>query len=279
MAGRYYNGYSWAQRVKILRALDDERAQGRTYLRERCDICEDRAAVLHSEDYSEPYSFVPPQCYSLCRSCHRRIHRRFNEPPEVWWLWLEHLKAGGYGTEFSAKPVPAQQMLFYAPRSPAIRQRTITGMEWWLHLSLDPRTLTAAWARPRPLRERPTVQQYSDAIRKIAVSPLESSLLHFHAKAEHRSIGMAALSQKAFASFGRVSASKVYRDLGKRLCEELQWEPDRFRNGYPNWTSVIAESWRNTSDETEWVLIQQVHEINAEIAEIQGIMVTEAVSG
>lgn len=266
MAGASYNGYPWWWRVKILEALDREREQGRTYLRDQCDICGDRAAVLHSEDYSLPYTFAPPQTYSLCRPCHRRIHRRFNEPPEMWWLWLEHLKAGGYGSEFLAKPVPTQQVLFEHPRPEVIRPRAITGQEWWLHLSLDPQTLTAAWARPRPLRERPTAQQYSEAIRKVGLSALESSLLHFHAQAGHRSIGMAGLSEKAFASFGKVSAAHLYRDLGKCLCEELGWEPDRFKNGYSNWTSIIAEPWSTATRQTEWVLVGAVKRVLDEIA-------------
>lgn len=184
----------------------------------------------------------------------------------MWWLWLEHLKAGGYGSEFSAKPVQTQQVLFESVQPSAIRPRAITGQEWWQHLSLDSETLTAAWARPRPLRERPTTQQYADAIRDIGLSPLESSLLRFHAQAGHCSIGMAKLSEKAFASFGRVSAAKVYRDLGKCLCEELVWEPDRFRNGYPNWTSVIAECWSVPTGQTEWILIGTLRDVLGEIA-------------
>lgn len=262
MAGRSYNGYPWWWRVKILEALDREREQGRTYLRDQCDICGDRAAVLHSEDYSLPYTFSPPQTYSLCRPCHRRIHRRFNEPPEVWGLWQEHLKAGGYGAEF-AEMYPAKswerlvQLIalgkFALPSM--IRKRQVEGNEWWLHLSLDPLTQFAAWARPRPLRERPTVQQYSDAISAIGLSPVESSLLLLHAQTGHGSIGMAELSQKAFASFGRVSAARVYRDLGKRLCEEMDWEPSTFRNGYPNWLTVLAECWKPEAMELEWVLL------------------------
>lgn len=176
----------------------------------------------------------------------------------MWCLWLEHLKAGGYGSEFSAKPVPTQQVLFEHPRPEVIRPRAITGQEWWLHLSLDPQTLNAAWARPRPLQERPSIQRYSDAIRDIGLSLLESSLLLFHTKAGHRSIGMADLSEKAFVSFGRVSAAKVYRDLGKRLCEAMAWEPPTFRGGNPNWTSILAENWKPSSGKTEWYLLPEI---------------------
>lgn len=141
-----------------------------------------------------------------------------------------------------------------------IRKRQVEGTEWWLHLSLDPVTQFAAWARPRPLRERPTVQQYSDAIRAIGLSPLESSLLLLHAQTGHGSIGMAELSQKAFASFGRVSAAKVYRDLGKRLCEVMAWQPATFRGGNLNWVSVFAEYWKSPSGETEWYLLPVIRE-------------------
>jgi hypothetical protein len=271
MAGGPYNGYPWAWRIKILEALDREREQGRTYLRDRCDICEDRAAVLHSEDYSLPYTFSPPQTYSLCRPCHRRLHRRFNEPPEIWWLWLEHLKAGGYGAEFS-EIYPARnrdrlvQLIALGGLDPIwrIRLRHIEGNEWWLHLSLDPATQFAAWARPRPLKARPTTTQYLNAIKEMGLSRLETELLLFHGNAGHRSVGMAELSQKAFASFGKVSAALVYRDLGRRLCDGMGWEPDSFRSGHQNWASVIAEPWRTECGETEWVLVEALNTLLGE---------------
>lgn len=271
MGNRYYNGYSWAQRVKILQALDNENAQGRTYLRDLCDICGDRAASLHSEDYSEPYTFIPPQCYSLCRACHRRIHRRFIEPPEEWAIWLEHIRAGGYGSEFPRFYVPAKRLEWYPTiqdghpiRLEKIRDRVLPHDNWWERLSLDPETLTAAWARPRTLRPRPSTEQYSESIRG-QLSLLESSLLLLHSNAGHSSISMTELSQKALTSFGRVSAAKVYRDLGKRLCKEIGWEPDRFRTGYQNWASVIAEPWRTNCGGTEWVLVEALSGLTNEM--------------
>jgi hypothetical protein len=79
---------------------------------------------------------------------------------------------------------------------------------------------------------------------------------------------MAELSEKAFASFGKISAAQLYRDLGKRLCEELAWEPDRFKNGSPNWASVIAESWKGVTGQTEWVLVGVLQDVLGEIAQM-----------
>lgn len=268
MAGGPYNGYPWAWRIKILEALDREREQGRTYLRDRCDICEDHAAVLHSEDYSLPYTFSPPQTYSLCRPCHRRVHRRFKEPPEMWCLWLEHLKAGGYGAEFSEMyPVDLRQQLADRVRQgqlsslPRIRLRHIEGAEWWLNLSLDSDSLGGAWARPRPLRSRPSIAEFLVAIPKVGLALEEELLLRCHARAPRCSISMEELSAR-LSETGKVrSAASIYKSLGFRLSQALSWTPDKFRNGYPNWASLLAEQWKTTNGDCEWLLISPVREL------------------
>lgn len=273
MGNRYYNGYSWAQRVKILQALDNENAQGRTYLRDLCDICGDRAASLHSEDYSEPYTFIPPQCYSLCRACHRRIHRRFNEPPEEWAIWLEHIRAGGYGSEFPRFYVPAKRLEWYPTiqdghpiQLEKIRDRVLPDDNWWERLSLDPETLTAAWARPRTLRPRPSREEFAEAIERIGLSREEELLLRMHAKATMGSISTQMLTS-AFLEVRRGrTVSAIYKRLGNRLSQVLEWEPDRFRNGNPNWISLLAENWSREGADTELVLVAPLMELFCQIA-------------
>lgn len=268
MGDRYYNGYSWSWRVKILQALDDEKAQGRTYLRERCDMCGDRAAALHSEDYSQPYSFVPPQTYSLCRGCHWRIHRRFSEQPEEWAIWLAHVRAGGYGNEFTQLYSPTNRLAWYAQiqeghpvRMGKIRGRLMTDDNWWERLSLDPEILRAAWARPRTLRPRPSSEEFADAIAQVGLSSEEAALLKRHALAPRCSISIQKLSG-AFSGAGVVvPPAATYKSLGRRLSQVLDWEPDRFRNGYPNWTSLLAECWKPEGREPEWVLVQSIREL------------------
>ena len=180
----------------------------------------------------------------------------------MWWLWLEHLKAGGYGVEFS-EMYPAQDhdqlVQLIALRElrlvPRIRHRHVEGDEWWQLLSLDPLTQVAAWARPRPLRERPSAIAYVQALQNIQLDQLGAELLQCHAEMPNSSAVIPLLVECMRSAFGTVAPRKIYQQLGRQLCVHLGWEPDRFRNGYPNWCSVLAECFKNPEGEVEWVLL------------------------
>jgi hypothetical protein len=57
------------------------------------------------------------------------------------------------------------------------------------------------------------------------------------------------------------SASSINKSLGCRLSQVLNWTPDRFRNGFPNWASFLVECWKPNGRECEWVLVPPLREI------------------
>jgi hypothetical protein len=155
----YYNGYSPKERARKLDA-SHRRWRSRSEhpcSKPPCHLCGDPAAKVqpHSEDYSEPYEWEPPYTYALCERCHKRIHTRFANPAG-WFAYKSHLRRGGYGSDLGspkiarevhrlAKALESGRPFSLAP----IRQRILTGSEWWERLSTDPRTLDHPWARPR----------------------------------------------------------------------------------------------------------------------------------
>jgi hypothetical protein len=155
-----YNGYTGAERAAKLRAWHVLRQQGLAPVwRAPCSICADPSAPVerHAEDYSLPFSWQPPAEYGLCRSCHRNhLHKRFLNP-HGWQAYLAHVRRGGYSTDLHEPEIRGQlrAMKFALANSkrltlPRLRVRRLTGNEWWERLSLDPKSLTASWARPRP---------------------------------------------------------------------------------------------------------------------------------
>jgi hypothetical protein len=155
-----YNGYSPQERARKSRALFNAMADGD--VRDAwppCMLCGDPEFTCdyHSEDYSMPYRWRPPAMYSVCTSCHARLHKRFAKP-EVWEAFKAHVRRGGYASDLR-KPAIAREVEAYrrarALGLPAslrrLRQyRKRAGTEWWARLSMDSRSLTAQWARPRP---------------------------------------------------------------------------------------------------------------------------------
>lgn len=268
MSGAPYNGYPWHVRLRILAEYKRRQVEEKFRLERRpCDLCGDPSCEpgsWHSEDYSEPYLFTPPASYVVCRACHARIHRRFHQPPEDWLLFLEHIRCGGYGREFSGQHSLIQRRLWAddlrlgAPVSiPMRRRRSIIGPPWWERLTLDPESLIAAWARPRPLRPRPPPEAYQAALCCIKPSSDEIALLRAHALSPKRSASMRQIMRAVpmFRSVRRVAG--VYGDLAQRLCVALDWKPDKGREGAPIWLSVVAEGWQpdRRGRETEWVMV------------------------
>jgi hypothetical protein len=148
VTGGWYNGYSWKQRDAILRAIHRGEA-GPDFLtvRQPCGLCGDPDRPLtewHSEDYSLPYSFSPPQTYPLCKACHGRLHKRFKQPAAEWELFCRHVDAGGYGREFTKLHTLSQRRAMIAEIEAGkhvevkpIRKVT-TRRPWWRELTLDP---------------------------------------------------------------------------------------------------------------------------------------------
>ena len=146
--GTSFNGYNWRQRSKIIAAFQCATGLREPFEGAPCAMCgdPDRASgEWHSEDYSEPFSFQPPESYPVCKACHGRIHKRFDAEPGEWELFCLHLDAGGYGSEF-VKRLTINQRREYSRALASgssvtlaeIRPR-MPGARWWRSLTLDPK--------------------------------------------------------------------------------------------------------------------------------------------
>ncbi|MDR3425813.1 hypothetical protein [Silvimonas sp.] len=257
MVETFYNGYDGRQRNSTGKPLKAYLATLDTMAPPQpCGLCGDPDRPRnqwHSEDYSSPVTVAPPQTYPLCNACHGRIHKRFKAPAGEWELFCRHVDAGGYGREFTdhysasnRKRMAAAIVAGQPVDVPFIRQR-LEGPAWWRELTLDPESLIAAWARPRPLRPRPETDQFSTAIEAIGLSPTEEAILCFHANAPRRSVTMRAVAQAALNIDKPTAANLAYGRLARRLCQNLGWEPDRRDDGSPIWMSMVAEGWNPPS--------------------------------
>jgi hypothetical protein len=257
MSGSSYNGYTWKQRDLILKAYHRGDAGPEfTLVGKPCGLCGDPDRPpneWHSEDYSQPFTFEPPQTYPLCKPCHLRLHKRFNQPAEEWELFCRHVDAGGYGSEFVQQYPPSKRMALcdkIAAGEP-VKVDTIRSRDdakpWWRDLTLDPESLQAAWARPRPLRPRPDKSAYRDALRQAALSEIEWAILRYHARAYRRTVTMREIANNVLGQTGPSAANLAYGGLAKRISRYLDWEPDRREDGSYFWMSVIAEGWMPTS--------------------------------
>lgn len=267
MTNSWYNGYNWKQRIAISRALQrGEAGSASPFAGLPCGLCgdPDRAdAQWHSEDYSEPFLFEAPATYPVCHACHGRIHKRFNRPAAEWELFCRHIEAGGYGLEFtrlypprkrtamSQAIVRGEAVTLTSPR--AFRARPA----WWRGLTLDPASLMAPWARPRPLRPRPPVPAYRAAIAAARLTEKEAAILRFHAAAPRRSVTMRMVAEEILGTGAPRTANLAYGGLAKRICSHLDWEPDTHR-GRPFWLSTLTEGWwppSQTGERREYELV------------------------
>lgn len=265
-----YNGYDAKWRNRILRAYHrGEAGRDFTFAGKSCGLCGDpdrKPTEWHSEDYSEPFLFVPPATYAMCSACHGRLHKRFDQPAGHWRLFCQHVLAGGYGNEFTKlyshakrEELSARLMAGEKLTLPTLRQRT-DGDDWWLGLSLDPETRIAAWARPRPLRPRPDEGAFSAAIRELRLPEQDMRMLQTHASAPRRSISMRTIAEITLDGGTAQKANLIYGNLAKRLCQHMRWEPDRRDDGSAIWMSLIAEGWQPSPlsgkrRDYEWVLV------------------------
>jgi hypothetical protein len=257
MVENSYNGYNGRQRGSTGKPLRAHLATLDPMAPPHpCGLCGDPdrpRTQWHSEDYSFPQTVAPPQTYPLCNSCHGRIHKRFKAPAGEWELFCRHVDAGGYGREFTGLYSASTRQRMreaVAAGQPVdvlfVRQRP-EGPAWWRDLTLDPESLIAAWARPRPLRPRPETDLFRAAIEAIGLSPTEEAILRFHANAPHRSVTMRAVANAALNLDKPTAANLAYGRLARRLCKHLGWEPDRRDDGSPIWMSMVAEGWNPVS--------------------------------
>jgi hypothetical protein len=158
---QWYNGYSPNERNKQLKVLNAAiRAGVLAPPTGPCSLCGDPEVPVqyHSEDYSEPYRWVPPAMYALCRHCHlHKLHKRFANGLQ-WQAFKAHVRRGGYARDLKsaeiAKEVKALQKALETGNTfelKALRPYlAVAGTEWWDQLTLDPASLTSPLSRPRP---------------------------------------------------------------------------------------------------------------------------------
>lgn len=231
-----------------------------------CGDPERKDGEWHSEDYSEPYSFQPPQSYPVCTTCHSRLHKRFAATPHEWELFCRHLEVGGYGREFVATYTREERqrlchqlesgqdvsLVVIRPKEP--------GPHWWRTLTLDPESLEAPWARPRPLRPRPTTNAFEQAFIAAELTDVEVRLLRAHEGAPRRTAAMRFLSRAVLHTDRPQAANLIYGKLAARLTEWLDWIPDHRPDGSPIWMSLVAEGWSPPDREFEWTMVSSVAE-------------------
>lgn len=263
--GNPYNGYTWQQRGRIApyyRELTGKNAPFENG--ETCSMCGDPdrpPSEWHSEDYSEPFSFEAPASYPLCKSCHSRLHKRFKAPPGEWEVFCLHLEAGGYGREFTTmrtvreRDSLARQIIAGSPvRLPRVRERE-PGPYWWRTLTLDPESLEAPWARPRPLSPRPDAPAFQRAFEQAGLSDRHTAFLQAHAAAPRRTATMRTLARSVLGKDEPKTANLLYGTLARRLTSFLNWEPDKREDGSSVWMSLLAEGWWPPGREYEWVMV------------------------
>lgn len=266
----WYNGYSDKQRNAIFKGLkrrrdNDPESLAYFYGKGPCEICGDPVTPprpqWHSEDYSPPYLLAPPATFIICPTCHSRLHKRFADK-NGWKVYLEHIRGGGYGREFTKLYSKRQRDLWKAQMEakepivlPVIRPRKLTDLEWWQSLTLDPESKVAAWARPRPWYPHPTTEEYQAAMKRVQPTKDELALLRFHARLPKRSATMRQLAKGALASNAPSQANLMYGKLGHRLAESMNWKPENREDGTPSWMTTIAEGWQPVGREFEWVMV------------------------
>lgn len=143
----WYNGFSPNERLGMARAGGRLlRAQLLAPLFGTCELCGDPESLLdlHAENYSRPYSWVPPAVYRICRLCHRNhLHRRFSNPL-AWLTFLAHVRRGGYARDVTEVTTHRElnayrnQLVHGTPRPlRVLRSWTRPSSCWFDELSLD----------------------------------------------------------------------------------------------------------------------------------------------
>ena len=104
----WYNGYSPQERDEKYKVLMSLISKGKlSNAKGPCDLCNDPSVdcEYHDEDYGKPYIWTKPALLSLCRHCHRyKLHKRFNNKTN-WFVYLAHIRRGGYATDLKEKEI------------------------------------------------------------------------------------------------------------------------------------------------------------------------------
>ena len=173
-----------------------------------CAMCgdPDRApGEWHSEDYSEPFRFQPPESYPVCKACHGRIHKRFNAEPGEWVLFCTHLDEGaavwGLVERAARSTTDGHTREALASGSsvtlaPSSRPRT-PGARWWRSLTLDPRVASLGRGRALALSGHgPAPRLLPPAFNSFGLSEQETSILRVRAAAPRRTANMRSPRQR-----------------------------------------------------------------------------------
>lgn len=228
---------------------------------EMAGLYEQQEEMLGEDERAMPFSYEPPASYPLCKPCHSRLHKRFSADPGEWELFCLHLEAGGHGSEFvTLRGLAERRALCREIASgrkvalPRIREKE-SGPYWWRSLTLDPESLQAPWARPRPLRPRPDEAAFRRAFARAGLSKGDIAFLRAHADAPRRTATMRTLACEAMGKDDPKSANLRYGTLARRLTSLLAWEPDKREDGSSIWMSLIAEGWWPPGREYEWTMV------------------------
>ena len=157
----WYNGYSPQEREYKLTVLKSLIAKGELPpAAGSCALCGDPEVPVeyHDEDYGEPFIWVPPAMFALCRDCHRdKLHGRFWRH-SAWQAFLAHVRRGGYARDLKEDPLILQELDAYRAslarcEPTALKQlRSYTktpGTEWFATLRMDIESRTDPKARIR----------------------------------------------------------------------------------------------------------------------------------
>lgn len=146
MAKNWYNGFSPQQRSAKSRARRNGEAPYTNWKGQACSMCGDASPEAkvkgHSESYAKPYGWYEPDLYTVCQSCHKRLHNRFKNPAR-WRAYLEFIRRGWYGREVGGKLDRLLRQGARYPWPPPRRENSRFKTDpWWERLSVDPKVIS-----------------------------------------------------------------------------------------------------------------------------------------
>jgi hypothetical protein len=107
----WYNGWSPEERLAVIPRQRAAVRSGAIPQPVRCSICgttpeagSANSVWLHDENYAEPLSSYP-----ICRSCHRTLHNRFEDPDPWVALIKEHGDGRRWFEQLTMDPASLQQ--------------------------------------------------------------------------------------------------------------------------------------------------------------------------
>ncbi|MDX8414173.1 MAG: hypothetical protein R8J85_08820 [Mariprofundales bacterium] len=255
----YYNGYSGRERgAKLSRLTKKMRAGEIPVSVGPCEICNDPdvATEYHSEDYSRPYNFAE---HSLCRSCHRNwFHKRFSKPL-AWESFKAHVQRGGYARDTKNHQIYHQITAYRQALEqgktplalPQLRERVITGEEWWLHVHLAPSSLESFDARPRARQD--ILSAFTLALPRL--SEKQKTILTTHYRMSARTASMRELA--ALLGYAEGNALNIqYGKAARLLLEEADYDAPKRKDGSQKLMMVLchASQEKSSEDEFQWVM-------------------------